>query len=147
MFELIGMAKASSSAEEARRLGLLHRADRISMNRERLLCDAKALALSLRDAYAPGVPRSDLRVGGDAAFAGMKLAAWTMRQAEYISDHDLLIAEKLAFVLSGGRGAPRLVSEQYILDLEREAFLSLCGTAKTQERIAHTLQKGKPLRN
>jgi len=119
----------------------------VSMNRERLLCDAKELALSLVAGHAPGAPRSDIKVSGDAGYAAMKLGAWTMRQAEYISDHDLVIAEKLAYVLSGGRGAERMVSEQHLLDLEREAFLSLCGMAKTQERMQHLLAKGKPLRN
>jgi 3-hydroxyacyl-CoA dehydrogenase len=125
VFELIGMAKVSTSAEEARDLGLLHKADRISMNRERLLCDAKAVALSLVPQHAPGAPRTDIRVSGDAGFAAMKLGAWLMRQGEYISDHDMLIGEKLAYVLSGGRGPERHVSEQHLLDLEREAFLSL----------------------
>jgi 3-hydroxyacyl-CoA dehydrogenase len=146
-FELIGMARVSTSAEEARDMGLLHKADRVSMNRERLLCDARAFAVSLAPQHAPGAPRAGIRVSGDAGFAAMKLGAWLMRQGEYISDHDLLIAEKLAHVLSGGRGAERQVSEQHLLDLEREAFLSLCGTTKTQERMAHMLKTGKPLRN
>ena len=147
VFELIGLAKVSTSAEEARDMGLLHKADRVSMNRERLLCDAKSFALSLVPQHAPGAPRNDIKVSGDAGFAAMKLGAWLMRQGEYISDHDMLIAEKLAYVLSGGRGPERQVSEQHLLDLEREAFLSLCGTTKTQERMAHTLKTGKPLRN
>ena len=147
IFELIGTARVSTCAEEARHLGLLHEADRISMNRERLLCDAKQFALSLSASHAPGAPRSDVKVTGDAGYAAMKLSAWMMRQAEHISDHDLVIAEKLAYVLSGGRGAERMVSEQYLLDLEREAFLSLCGMPKTQERMQHILAKGKPLRN
>jgi 3-hydroxyacyl-CoA dehydrogenase len=147
VFELIGMAKVSTSAEDARNLGLLHKADSVSMNPERLLGDAKNLALSLAGTYVPP-PRADIKVSGEAGYAGMKLAAWGMRQGGFISDHDMLIAEKLAHVLSGGRlsGEP-LVSEQYILDLEREAFLSLCGTSKTRERIQHMLKTGKPLRN
>jgi 3-hydroxyacyl-CoA dehydrogenase len=147
VFELIGMAKVSTSAEEARDLGLLHKADRVSMNRERLLCDAKEFAASLVPLHAPGAPRTDIKVSGDGGFAAMKLGAWLMRQGEYISDHDMLIAEKLATVLSGGRGPERQVSEQHLLDLEREAFLSLCGTTRTQERMAHMLKTGKPLRN
>ena len=98
--------------------------------------------------YRPGTPRNDIKVGGDPAFAALRIGAWLMRQAEYISDHDMLIAEKLGRVLTGGESpGERLVSEQYLLDLEREAFLSLCGTVKTQERIAFMLKNGKPLRN
>jgi 3-hydroxyacyl-CoA dehydrogenase len=147
-FELIGMAKVSSSAEEARQLGFLAEADRLSMNPNRLIGDAKDLALSLVRDYRPGIPRTDVKVGGESAFAMLKLGAWTMRQSGYISDYDVVVAEKLANVLSGGRltGEP-LVSEQYLLDLEREAFLSLCGYPKTQERMQYMLKTGKPLRN
>ena len=147
-FELIGMAKVSSSAEDARNLGLLHKADRISINPERLLHDAKNLALSLVSSHSPGTPRTDIKVSGDAGYAAMKLAVWSMRQAGFISEHDFVIGEKLAYILSGGRGVGEpSVSEQHLLDLEREAFLSLCGTTKTQERIQHMLKTGKPLRN
>jgi 3-hydroxyacyl-CoA dehydrogenase len=148
VFELIGMTKVSTSAEDARNLGLLHKADRISMNRERLVEDAKQFALSLVSSHAPGAPQSAIKVAGEPGFAAMKLGAWMMRKAEYISDHDMLIAEKLAHVLSGGRVAgDSVVTEQHLLDLEREAFLSLCGTPKTQERIQYMLKTGKPLRN
>lgn len=148
IFELIGMAKVSTSAADAQNLGLLHKADRISMNPERLLCDAKLAALALATSYAPGAPRSDIPVGGEAAYAAMKLAAWSMHEGGFISEHDVVIAEKLATVLSGGRGAgDRTVTEQHLLDLEREAFLSLCGTAKTQERIEYMLRNGQALRN
>lgn len=148
VFELVGMAKVSSSAEDAKALGLLNRADSVSMNQERLVADAKELALSLRAGYAPGVPRTDIKVGGEGVFAAMKLYAWSMRQGGYISDHDVLIAEKIAHVISGGRlSGEQSVSEQYLLDLEREAFLSLCGTEKTQQRMQHMLKTGKPLRN
>jgi 3-hydroxyacyl-CoA dehydrogenase len=148
VFELIGYAKVSASAEDAKNLGLLNKADSISMNPERLAGDAKDLALSLARDYKPGVPRTDIKVSGEAGFALMKLGAWMLRQGEFISDHDVLIAEKLAHVLSGGRpsGEPA-VSEQHLLDLEREAFLSLCGHPKTLERIQHMLKTGKPLRN
>ncbi len=147
-FELIGMAKVSSSAEEARQLGFLKESDRISMNPNRLIDDAKELALSLVNDYQPGVPRSDVKVGGEAAFALMKLGAWTMRQGGYISDYDVVVAEKLAHVISGGRlTGDQTVTEQYLLDLEREAFLSLCGNPKTQERMQFMLKTGKPLRN
>jgi 3-hydroxyacyl-CoA dehydrogenase len=147
-FELIGMAKVSSSAEEARQFGLLNKGDHISMNPNRLIGDAKDLALSLVRDYAPGMPRTDIKVGGESAFAMLKLGAWTMRQGGYISDYDVVVAEKLANVLSGGRlTGEQIVTEQYLLDLEREAFLSLCGQPKTQERMQYMLKTGKPLRN
>jgi 3-hydroxyacyl-CoA dehydrogenase len=147
-FELIGMAKVSSSAEEAKQLGFLSKSDRISMNPDLLIQDAKELALSLVKDYQPGVPRTDVKVGGESAFAMLKLGAWTMRQGGYISDYDVVVAEKLANVLSGGKlTGEQLVSEQYLLDLEREAFLSLCGNPKTQERMQFMLKTGKPLRN
>jgi len=148
VFELIGYAKVSSSAEDARKLGLLNRTDSISMNPERLIGDAKALALSLVPGYSPGVPRTDVKVSGESGFALLKLGAWTARQGHYISDHDVTIAEKLANILTGGRlTGEQQVSEQYLLDLEREAFLSLCGHPKTQERMGYMLKTGKPLRN
>jgi len=148
VFELVGMAKYSMSAEEAKKLGLLDRNAGISMNAERLIADAKALALSLVPNYVPGVPRTDIKVTGDAGYALLKLGLWTFRQGNYVTDYDMVVGEKLAYVLAGGRLAgEHLVSEQYILDLEREAFLSLCGNPKTQERMAHMLKTGKPLRN
>ncbi len=148
VFELIGMAKVSSSAEDGKKLGLLDRADSVSMNPERLIGDAKQLALSLVPRYAPGVPRTDIKVSGEAGFALLKLGAWSMRQGHFISDHDVVIAEKLGNVLTGGRlTGEQAVSEQYLLDLEREAFLSLCGMPKTQERMGYMLKTGKPLRN
>jgi 3-hydroxyacyl-CoA dehydrogenase len=147
-FELIAMAQVSSSAEDARKLGYLTKSDRVSMNPNRLIEDAKELALSLVKDYQPGVPRTDVKVGGESAFAMMKLGAWTMRQGGYVSDYDVIVAEKLAHVISGGRlTGEQMVSEQYLLDLEREAFLSLCGNAKTQERMQFMLKTGKPLRN
>jgi 3-hydroxyacyl-CoA dehydrogenase len=147
-FELIGYGKVSASAADARDLGLLSAADSISMNPERLIADAKALALSLVPGYAPGVPRADIKVGGDAGYALLKLGLYMARQGNYITEYDTVVGEKLAYVLSGGRGTgEQKVSEQYLLDLEREAFLSLCGQAKTQERMQHMLKTGKPLRN
>jgi len=148
IFELVGLAKVSASAEDAKNLGLLNKADPVSMNQERLIADAKALALSLAPNYAPGVPRQDVKVGGESVYAALKLYAWSMRQGNFISDHDQLIGEKIAHVLSGGRlTGEQAVGEQYLLDLEREAFLSLCGTRKTQERMQYMLKTGKPLRN
>jgi 3-hydroxyacyl-CoA dehydrogenase len=150
VFLNIGMAKVSSSAEEARKLGYLCAKDSISMNRDRQLADAKRLALDLAGlGYRPGSPRADIRVLGQAAFVKMKLGLHLMRRAEYISDYDVVIGTQLAKILSGGGEftSPQLVSEQYLLDLEREAFLSLCGQKKTSERIQYMLKKGKPLRN
>ncbi|MGB9486313.1 MAG: 3-hydroxyacyl-CoA dehydrogenase/enoyl-CoA hydratase family protein [Terriglobia bacterium] len=150
VFSNIGMAKVSSSAEEARKLGYLSAKDSISMNRDRQLADAKQLALDLaRLGYRPGSPRADVRVLGQAAFVKMKLGLHLMRRAEYISEYDVVIGTQLAKILSGGGEftSPQLVSEQYLLDLEREAFISLCGQKKTSERIQYMLKKGKPLRN
>jgi 3-hydroxyacyl-CoA dehydrogenase len=147
VFDLVGYARVSTSAEDARRLGLLHRSDSISINPERLIGDAKALALSLAPNYSPAAP-APITVAGESAYAMMKLAAWSARQAHFISDYDVIVAEKLAYVLSGGRlSGAQTVSEQYLLDLEREAFLSLCGNPKTQERMQYMLKTGKPLRN
>ena len=148
VFEQIGFAKVSTSAVEARQFRFLRDGDEISMNPERLIGDAKSLALSLVPGYAPGAPRTDVAVSGDEGFALMKMGVWMARQGGYISAFDAVIGEKLAYVLSGGRltGTPH-VSEQYLLDLEREAFLSLCGRAETQQRIQHMLKTGKPLRN
>jgi 3-hydroxyacyl-CoA dehydrogenase len=98
--------------------------------------------------YAPPVPRKDIPAPGENVLATFKLGVHTMRQGEFISDHDAKVANKVAHVLCGGAVTPGTpVSEQYLLDLEREAFLSLCGEKKTQERIAYTLKTGKPLRN
>ena len=118
------------------------------MNPERLIGDAKARALSLVADYLPGVPRQDIKVTGENGFAMLKLGVWTARQGGYISDYDVVVGEKLANILTGGRLTGEAhVSEQYLLDLEREAFLSLCGNPKTQERMQHMLKTGKPLRN
>ncbi len=145
--ERIGQAKVSSSAAEARQLGFLRESDRITLNPDRLIGDAKELALEIARDYAPP-ERPQVKVGGEAAFALLKLGIWTYKQGGYISDYDVTVLEKVAHVLSGGRlTGEQTVPEQYILDLEREAFLSLCGNPKTQERIQHTLKTGKPLRN
>jgi len=145
--ELIGQAKVSTSAAQARELGFLTELDRISMNPDSLIGDAKNLARSLARDYAPP-PRAQIKVGGEAAYAMLKLGIWSYHEGGYISDYDAVVLEKVAHVLSGGRvTGEQTVSEQYLLDLEREAFLSLCGNAKTQERIAHMLKTGKPLRN
>ncbi|MCU1328357.1 MAG: 3-hydroxyacyl-CoA dehydrogenase [Bryobacterales bacterium] len=148
VFELIGFAKASASAQEARDFGYLRDGDGISMNKERLIDDAKQLALSLVPNHAPGAPRTDVTVTGSEGHALMKMGVWMARQGGYITDYDVVVGEKLAHVLSGGRlTGSQQVSEQYLLDLEREAFLSLCGRPETQARIQHMLKTGKPLRN
>jgi 3-hydroxyacyl-CoA dehydrogenase len=149
VFESIAMAKVSTSAIEARHLGYLAGADGITMNRGRLLMDAKHLALDIATSgYAPPLARTDIPAPGQNLLATLKLAVHTMREAGFISDHDRKVADKLAHVLCGGNVTPGTpLSEQYLLDLEREAFLSLCGEKKTQERIAFTLKTGKPLRN
>jgi 3-hydroxyacyl-CoA dehydrogenase len=148
-FESIAMAKVSTSAAEARSLGFLRPSDSITMNRARLLTDASARARALADAaYSPPLPRTGISAPGENALATLKLGVWTMREGGFISDHDLKVANWAAYALCGGRVTPgTLVSEQYLLDLEREAFVSLCGEKKTQERIAFTLKTGKPLRN
>jgi 3-hydroxyacyl-CoA dehydrogenase len=148
-FETIALAKVSTSAAEARSLGLLTAGDRITMNRERLLLDAKTQAVSLAAAgYAAPQPRTQISAPGVGALATLETGIYLMGEAGYASEHDQKVARWAAYILAGGRvtaGTP--VSEQYLLDLEREAFLSLAGERKTQERIAFTLKTGKPLRN
>jgi 3-hydroxyacyl-CoA dehydrogenase len=148
-FETVAMAKVSTSALEAQRLGLLSKGDGITMNRERLVNDAKERTLDLAvPGYAAPLPRLDIPAPGENLLATLKLGVYLMRQGEYISDHDVKVANRVAYVLCGGAITPGTpVSEQYLLDLEREGFLSLCGEKKTQERIAFTLKTGKPLRN
>ena len=148
-FETVAMAKVSTSAADARGLGYLWPTDSVTMNRDRLLTDAKTKARALVDAgYAAPIMRADIAAPGENALATLKLAVWTMREGGFISEHDARVANWAAWILCGGKVTPgTLVSEQYLLDLEREAFLSLCGEKKTQERIAFTLKTGKPLRN
>jgi len=148
-FETIAMGKVSTSAEEARGYGFLSSGDEITMNRERVLTDAKARALELvRSGYKAPVPRSDVPAPGENILATLKLGIYLMHQGEYISDHEVKIGNKVAEVLCGGNVSPGTpVSEQYLLDLEREGFKSLCGEKKTQERIQYTLKTGKTLRN
>ncbi len=148
-FETIAMAKVATSAQEAKSFGILRDSDAISMNGDRLIADAKQEVLALSETgYVQPVERTDIFVMGLQAQAAIKLALHMMRQGEFISDHDQLIGKKLAKIMSGGDlNHSTYVSEQYLLDLEREAFLSLCGERKTQERIAAMLKTGKPLRN
>ena len=148
-FETIATAKVATSAYEARGLGFLSDADRITMNRERVLSDAKARALELaQTGYQPPAPRTDIPAPGESILAALKMGVHLMRQGEFISAHEVKIGVKVAEVLCAGNLTPGTpVSEQYILDLEREAFKSLCGERKTQERIQYTLKTGKTLRN
>jgi 3-hydroxyacyl-CoA dehydrogenase len=149
VLETIAMAKVSTSAVEAQDLGLLTASDRITHNRDRLLLDARAKAILVAEqGYSALNPRKQIPVAGMAVLPGLEAGIFLMGEAGYASEHDQKVARKAAHILCGGRLTPgTLVSEQYFLDLEREAFLSLCGERKTQERIAHTLKTGKPLRN
>jgi 3-hydroxyacyl-CoA dehydrogenase len=130
-------------------LGFLGPDDSISMNRDRLIADAKKEVIALAaSGYQQPQQRADILALGNPGLATLKLGVHMMKRAGYISDHDALIGEKLARILTGGDlNHQTRVSEQYLLDLEREAFLSLIGTRQTQDRIAHMLKTGKPLRN
>jgi 3-hydroxyacyl-CoA dehydrogenase len=148
-FELIALAKVSGSALEARNMGLLRERDHFSMNPARRIEAAKQDVLAMaREGYRPPVPRKDIPVLGQPGLASLKLGLHLMHRAGYISDYDKIVGTQLARVLTGGcfLGVHR-VSEQHLLDLEREAFLSLCGRAETQQRMEHMLKTGKPLRN
>ena len=148
-FETIALAKVATSAAEARSYGFLRDEDSVSMNQDRLIADAKqeVLALAKRGYVAPQ-QRTDIPALGNSSLATLKLGIHQMKRGGFISEHDALIGEKLARILTGGDlNHPTRVSEQYLLDLEREAFLSLCGQRPTQERIAAMLKTGKPLRN
>ena len=146
-FKVIAMATTSTSALEARSLGFLRPvADRITMNRDRLIADAKARVLDLALDYVAPQPKT-ITALGKSGFGNLLYAGWAMREGGQITEHEVRIARELAYVLCGGDGPARVVSEQDILDLEREAFLRLLGTKETQERIAYTLKTGKPLRN
>ena len=148
VFETIGFGKVGTSAPDAGRLGYLRDVDSVSMNRDRLIADARALAIARADDYVAPQPRKAVRVGGEGLLAALKLGVHLAWRAGRISDHDALIGRKLAWILAGGNlPHPATLSEQQLLDLEREAFLSLCGERKTQERIAYTLKTGKTLRN
>jgi 3-hydroxyacyl-CoA dehydrogenase len=148
-FETIATGKVATSALEARGLGFLSDSDHITMNRERVLSDAKARALELvRDGYEPPQPRTDIPAPGENILAALKMGIHLMRQGDYITEYEVKLGRRIAEVLCGGSVTPGSpMSEQYILDLEREAFKSLCGEKRTQERIQYTLKTGKTLRN
>ncbi|HLR15564.1 MAG TPA: 3-hydroxyacyl-CoA dehydrogenase NAD-binding domain-containing protein [Bacillota bacterium] len=148
VFEKVAMAKVSTSADEARENGYLDRNDRISVHPDHQLYDAKQQVLALHTAGYKPLAKEKIQVVGNAGYAAMKLGAKGLAYGNYVSDHDVKIAEKLAYVLSGGRVQEGTwIDEQVMLDLEREAFLSLIGEPLTQARMQHMLLKGKPLRN
>jgi 3-hydroxyacyl-CoA dehydrogenase len=156
IFENIATAKVGTSAEECRGLGYLRQSDTYSMNRDRLVADAKQTALALArcgwkpaaSSWQEGAQATQIKVLGESFLAAAKMAIHLMVRGGYASDYDAHVARKLANILAGGAlSSPQFVSEQYVLDLEREAFVSLCGEKRTQQRIAHTLKTGKPLRN
>ena len=148
-FETIAMAKVSTSGPEAVKMGFLKPTDKMTVNRDYQIQEAKNTVLAMNlEGYTPPRPRDAIRVPGESTFAMIKLALWTMHEQNYITDHDVTVSEKIGYILCGGNVLPdTMVSEQYLLDLEREAFLSLAGNPKTQARIQHMLTKGKPLRN
>ena len=148
-FETIAMAKVSTSGPEAIKLGYLRPTDKLTVNRDYLIEDAKKTVMAINlEGYTPLRPLEEIRVAGENTFAMMKLALWTMHEQGFALDHDVTVGTKVAYVLCGGNVLENTkVSEQYLLDLEREAFLSLCGDPKTQARIEHMLTTGKPLRN
>ena len=149
LFELPGMAKVATSAAEAKKFGYMRASDRIVMNDKRVVGEAKKTVLHMvSEGYVAPVMRQDIMVLGEPALTKFKMGMHMMKRGNYISEHDGLIGLKIAEVICGGKiSRPQRVSEQYLLDLEREAFVSLCGTKGTQERIAHMLKTGKPLRN
>ena len=145
-FQLIGLAATSTSALDARKLGFLRARDRITMNRDRLLADAVARVVDLAPGYVAPLPRRITALGNEA-IGNLRYGIWALREAGQASAHDARIGGELAYVLAGGDGPPRAVTETDILALEREAFLRLLGTKETQERMRYTLKTGKPLRN
>jgi 3-hydroxyacyl-CoA dehydrogenase len=147
-FLQIGQAKVATSAEEARGMGILNPQDRIVVNRDHLLTEAKKEVIHMAaSGYKPPAPELIYAPGRDM-YGAMKIGAWSFKEGHYITEYDSHIATKLAYVMAGGElSKPTWVSEQFILDLEREAFLSLCGEEKTQARMWSLLQTGKPLRN
>jgi|TARA_B110000495_G_scaffold75453_1_gene64629 3-hydroxyacyl-CoA dehydrogenase len=148
-FEVVGFAKVATSADEAKHLGYLKKDDTIILNRDHLIQTAKDKALELADGYVPPTYRDDLKLPGAGGRTAMSMALKGFKMQGKISDHDLKIGEKLAYVMTGGdkAGLTKTVDEQYILDIEREAFISLCGEKLSQDRISFMLKKGKPLRN
>ena len=148
-FETVGFAKVATSADEAKHLGYLKKDDTIVLNRDHLIQTAKNKALELADGYEPPTYRDNLKLPGAGGRTALSMALKGFKMQGKISEHDVLIGEKLAYVMTGGdkAGLTKTVDEQYILDIEREAFISLGGEKLTQDRISYMLKKGKPLRN
>jgi 3-hydroxyacyl-CoA dehydrogenase len=148
VFEQIGLAKVATSAEEARQMGILGVSDRVVMNKDLLLAEAKKEVLHMvATGYHPPIPEKIYAAGRDALGA-LRVAIHMMKEGKYITEYEAHMAVKLANVMTGGElSRPTWVDEQYILDLEREAFVSLCGEEKTRQRMTNMLQTGKPLRN
>ncbi|MEW6377428.1 MAG: 3-hydroxyacyl-CoA dehydrogenase NAD-binding domain-containing protein [Thermodesulfobacteriota bacterium] len=148
-FETVATAKVSTSAREAQRLGYMRSTDRITINRDHLIHDAKRTVLNVvKEGYRTPQPKRNIKVLGEKGYALLQMGLFYMREGGYISQYDEHVAKKLAYIFSGGNlpdGSE--VTEQYLLDLERETFLSLCGEPKTQERIEYMLKTGKPLKN
>ena len=148
LLQTIGMAKVSTSGAEARSFGFMTTTDEIVMNRDHQIAEAKRVVLELAELYTPPVTTKSCYAAGRDALAALRAGLHVMRQGDFMSDYDLFVSNKLAFILCGGDiSAPQWVDEQYFLDLEREAFVSLCVESKTHERIKHMLETGKPLRN
>ncbi len=148
-FETVGMAKVATSAEEAKQMGFFAPSDRIVLNKDHQIAQAKREVLTMAAAgYRPPTRGKNIYAAGERGLAAVRIALYSFKEGHYISEYDAKVGEKLAWILSGGNiTAPAWVDEQYILDLEREAFVSLCGEEKTRERIWHFLSTGKPLRN
>jgi 3-hydroxyacyl-CoA dehydrogenase len=148
LLQMVGMAKTSTSAAEAREMGFLGSRDRVVMHRDHLLSEAKQEVLSMvADGYLPPPP-AKLWAGGRDLLAALDIAVWSLAQGGWASEHDALVARKIAWILAGGDlSSPQWVDEDYFLALERDAFAELVATQKTQARIRHMLETGKPLRN
>jgi 3-hydroxyacyl-CoA dehydrogenase len=149
VLETVGGAKVSSSAEEARTFGFLSEGDRVVMNRDHLLYEAKAEVLAMDAAgYAPPARERNCYAAGRDVRAGLKAAVYVMQQGGFMSEYDAFISNRLANVLCGGElSSAQWLDEQYFLDLERAVFVELAAQPKTHERIKHMLETGKPLRN
>jgi len=149
VFELVALAKVSTSAAEARQMGFLGPRDRVVMNSDHLLAEAKAEVLRMaEEGYGPPAVTGNIYAAGRDYLANLRVGIYSMREARYITEHEAIIADQLAYVLCGGElSQPAWMDEQYFLDLEREAFKTLCGYPKSHERIWHMLKNGKPLRN
>jgi len=148
-FETIGFAKVATSADEAKFLGYLLKTDTVVLNNDHRIWAAKQKALELAENYSPPEFRDDLKLPGAGGRTAMSMALKGFKAQGKISDHDEKIGKKLSYVLTGGdkAGLTKEVDEQYLLDIEREVFVSLAGESLTQDRIRHMLKKGKPLRN